>query len=216
MRLANRTSRVQATDCGNAADAIVTDDPEVFLLAPAAKRAFDIVAAAVGLALLSPTFLLASIAIKIDSPGPVFRPQMRHGYNNESISALRFRTTTVSWKEKAPTRATRVGGVLRRTGIDSLPQLINVLRGDMSIVGPSSYVAVPNDTFAERIGLIKHRRRMIPGITGWAQVNGSSGADGRATRQRIEFDQYYIENWSFLFDMKIILMTLMSKNTYLS
>jgi putative colanic acid biosynthesis UDP-glucose lipid carrier transferase len=111
---------------------------------------------------------------------------------------------------------TRVGGVLRRTGIDGLPLLINVLRGEMSIVGPAPSVAALNNIFAEQISLIQLRQRVKPGITGWAQVNGCCGESNKMTRQRIEFDRYYIENWSFLFDIKIVLMTLFSKNAYLN
>jgi lipopolysaccharide/colanic/teichoic acid biosynthesis glycosyltransferase len=214
MRLANRTPTVPGPICGNAIDpAIVTNDwAPVFLFNRAAKRAFDVVAATVGLILLSPTFLLVSIAIKIDSRGPVFHPQTLHGYNNENIPLLKFRTTMVSETEKSTSCVTRVGVVLRRTGIDGLPQLINVLRGEMSIVGPAPYVTALNNIFAEQISLIQQRHRVKPGITGWAQVNGCCG---ESMRQRFEFDRYYIENCSFLFDIKVILMTLLSKNAYL-
>ena len=108
----------------------------------------------------------------------------------------------------------RVGALLRRTGIDSLPLLINVLRGEMSIVGPATYVSVP--FFADQISLIQQRQRVKPGITGWAQVNGCRGVTDKMMRQRIEFDKYYIEKWSFLFAIKIILMTLVSKDAYLN
>jgi lipopolysaccharide/colanic/teichoic acid biosynthesis glycosyltransferase len=105
---------------------------------------------------------------------------------------------------------------LRRTGIDGLPQLINVLRGEMSIVGPSPYIAALNDIFAEQISLIRQRHRVKPGITGWAQVNGCCGESNNVMRRRIEFDRYYVDNWSLLFDIKVILMTLFSKNAYLN
>jgi lipopolysaccharide/colanic/teichoic acid biosynthesis glycosyltransferase len=218
MRLANRTSTVPDRVGDKAIDpAIVTNDwAPVFLFDRAAKRAFDIVTATVGLILFSPMFLLVSIAIKIDSRGPVFRRQMRHGYNNENIPLLKFRTTVVSLTEKSTSIVTRVGGVLRRTGIDGLPQLINVLRGEMSIVGPSPYVAALNNIFAEQISLIQQRHRLVPGITGWAQVNGCCGESNNVMRRRIEFDRYYIDNWSLLFDIKVILMTLFSKNAYLN
>jgi lipopolysaccharide/colanic/teichoic acid biosynthesis glycosyltransferase len=218
MRLASRTSTVPSPVCGKAIDpAIATNDRAlIFLSDRAAKRAFDMVVATVGLVLFSPMFLLVSIAIKIDSRGPVFHPQMLHGYNNENIPLLKFRTTTVSETKKNTSFVTRVGGVLRRTGIDGLPQLINVLRGEMSIVGPALYVAALNNIFAEQISLIQQRRRVKPGITGWAQVNGCCGESNKVMRQRIEFDQYYIENWSPLFDIKVILMTLFSKNAYLN
>ena len=216
MPLVSRTPKAPGPVCGKAIDpAIVTNDwaPE-FQFSRAAKRAFDIVAATVGLILFSPILLVASIAIKIDSRGPVFRLQMLHGYNNEKIQLLKFRTTVVSLTEKSTSIVTRVGGVLRRTGIDGLPQLINVLRGEMSIVGPAPYVAALNTIFVEQISLIQQRHRAKPGITGWAQVNGCGGESNKVMRQRIEFDRHYIENWSFLFDIKVVLMTLLSKNAY--
>jgi putative colanic acid biosynthesis UDP-glucose lipid carrier transferase len=159
--------------------------------------------------------VFVAIAIKIDSRGPVFRAQTLNGYNDENIPLLEFRTTVVSSTAKSASIVTRVGGVLRRTGVDCLPLLINVLRGEMSIVGPSPYAALPNDIFAEQISLIEQRRRVKPGITGWAQVNGCGGKSNKAMRQRIEFDRYYIENCSFLFDVKVILMALFSKSAYL-
>ena len=210
-QLANRTSTVQSPVCDGAGNPAIAWAP----VSRAAKRAFDVVAATVGLILSSPTFLLVSIAIKIDSRGPVFRPQMLHGYNNENIPSLKFRTTMSSGTEDDTSFMTRVGAVLRRTGIDGLPQLINVLRGEMSIVGPSPYVVPPNNIFAERISLIQQRYRMRPGMTGWAQVNGCRGESNKVTRQRIEFDLYYIEHWSFLLDIKVILMSLFSKDSYL-
>jgi lipopolysaccharide/colanic/teichoic acid biosynthesis glycosyltransferase len=178
----------------------------------AAKRALDIVAATAGLILFSPTFLLAAIAIKIDSRGPVFRWEMLHDHNAVQIPILKFRTTMVSDTGKSISFVTRVGGAVRRTGIESLPQLINILRGEMSIVGPSPYVVPPNETFAEQMSCIQRRHGVKPGITGWAQVNDCCG--DKVTQRRIEFDRHYIDNWSFLFDMKIILMTLLSKNAY--
>ena len=218
MRLGNRTSTVPDPVCGKAIDpSIATSDwAPVFLFSRDGKRAFDIVAATVGLILFSPMFLLVLIAIKIDSRGPVFRRQMLRGYNNENIPLLTFRTTVVSLTEKSTSIVTRVGGVLRRTGIDGLPQLINVLRGEMSIVGPSPYIAALNDIFAEQISLIRQRHRVRPGITGWAQVNGYCGESNNVMRRRIEFDRYYVDNWSLLFDIKVILMTLFSKNAYLN
>jgi lipopolysaccharide/colanic/teichoic acid biosynthesis glycosyltransferase len=210
MRFPSRTSTVPSSVCGKARDhAIVTSDwVPVSLFGRAAKQAFDIVAATVGLILLSPTFLLVAIAIKIDSRGAVFRSQTAYGYSNENIRVLKFRTILGHGK------VTRVGAVLCRTGIDGLPLLINVLRGEMSIVGPSSYV--PVRLLSEQVSLIQQRKRVRPGITGWAQVNGCCGEGDKMMRQRIEFDQYYIENWSFLFDMRIILITLFSNDTHLN
>jgi lipopolysaccharide/colanic/teichoic acid biosynthesis glycosyltransferase len=180
----------------------------------AAKRAFDIAVAIAGLALFSPMFLLVAIAVKTSSRGPIFHPQTGYGYNNEDVRILKFRTILVGEHGKVLQYVTRVGAVLRQTGIDGLPLLINVLRGDMSIVGPAPYGVAP--FFAEQISLIQQRQSVKPGLTGWAQVHGCRGGSDDAVRQRIEFDHYYIENWSFLFDIKIILMALISKDTYLN
>jgi lipopolysaccharide/colanic/teichoic acid biosynthesis glycosyltransferase len=215
MRLASRTPPVPNSVRSRAVGStIVTNDwALVFLFSRAAKRAFDIVTATAGLILLSPMFLLVSIAIKTDSRGPVFHSQTLHGYNNENIRVLKFRTTIVWGQRKALQYVSRVGAILSRTGIDDLPLLINVLRGEMSIVGPSPYVAVP--FLAEQISLVQWHG-VKPGITGWAQVNGCCGESDNIVRQRIEFDRYYIENWSFLFDMRIVLKTLFSKHAYLN
>ena len=213
MRLANRAP---GPISGKVIDpAIVTNDwAPVFRFSRAAKRVFDIVAAVVGLILLSPMFLLVSIAIKLHSNGPLFHSETLHGYNNENnIRVLKFRTTIICGHGKVLKYVTRVGAVLGRTGIDSLPLLINVLRGEMSIVGLAPYGTAP--FFAEQISLIQQQQQVKLGLTGWAQVHGCCGESDNVVRQRIECDQYYIENWSFLFDIKIILMTLFSKNAYL-
>lgn len=218
MRLPSRISTVPSAVCGKASDpVIVTKDwAPVFPFSRGVKRVFDIAAATVGLILLSPTFLLVAIAIKINSRGPVFHPQTVYRYNNANIRVLKFRTTMVWGHGKVFQYVTLVGAVLRRTGIDGLPLLINVLRGEMSIVGPAPYVADLNNIFAEQVSFIQQRHRVRPGITGWAQVNGCCGDSDKMIRQRIEFDRYYIENWSFLFDIKVVLMTLFSKKAYLS
>jgi lipopolysaccharide/colanic/teichoic acid biosynthesis glycosyltransferase len=192
MRLASRTSSVPSSVCGKGIDPAIVPNSWalVFLFSRAAKRAFDIVTATAGLILLSPMFLLVSIAIKIDSGGPVFHSQTLHGYNNENIRVLKFRTTMVWGHGNVLQYLTRVGAVLRRTGIDGLPLLINVLRGEMSIVGPAPCVAAHNNIFAEHISLVQQGHRVKPGITDWAQVNGRCGDGDRMIRQRIEFDRY--------------------------
>jgi Undecaprenyl-phosphate glucose phosphotransferase len=189
------------------------------------KRTFDVVAATVGLVLFSPLFLCVALAIKLDTRGPVFFRQTRHGYNNQTIRILKFRslTTLENGNEfrqvrRNDSRITRVGGILRKTNIDELPQLINVLLGQMSIVGPRPHATAHNDMFAGRILPFARRHNVKPGITGWAQVNGCRGATDTLEKmqERIEFDLYYIDNWSFLFDAKIILMTFFSKKSYLN
>ena len=115
-------------------------------------------------------------------------------------------------------RVTSIGRILRRTNIDELPQLINVLRGEMSLVGPRPHATAHNDLFHEIIAPFSRRHNVKPGITGWAQVNGYRGETDvlEKMQRRIEHDLYYIDNWSFLFDLKIILMTLFSKRAYLN
>lgn len=189
----------------------------------AIKRAFDIVAAVAGLVLLSPLFVIVPVAIKLDSRGPVMFRQMRHGYNNEPIRVLKFRSMTVmeegdnfSPVTRHDPRVTRLGRLLRHTNIDELPQLVNVLVGDMSLVGPRPHATSQNEAFAELISSFYRRHNVKPGITGWAQVNGYRGdADTLEKMQRrVEHDLYYIHNWSLLLDLKIILMTLFSKKVY--
>jgi Undecaprenyl-phosphate glucose phosphotransferase len=189
----------------------------------AVKRLFDVFAAGVGLLFLSPLFLTVAIAIKLDSRGPVFFRQTRHGFNNEPIRVLKFRSMTAleegdQFKQavKDDPRVTRIGRMLRRTNIDELPQLINVLQGDMSIVGPRPHATAQNEFFQAKIAPFSRRHIVKPGITGWAQVNGFRGETDTLEKmqQRVEHDLYYIDNWSFLLDMKIILLTLLSKRAY--
>jgi Undecaprenyl-phosphate glucose phosphotransferase len=189
------------------------------------KRGFDMISSIAGLILLSPIFLFAGIAIKLDSPGPAFFRQTRHGYNKQTIKVIKFRTMTTledgnhfQQVRRNDDRVTRIGGILRRTNIDELPQLINVLMGDMSIVGPRPHATAHNEMFEGRLMPFARRHNVKPGITGWAQVNGARGETDtlEKMRQRIEYDLYYIDNWSFLFDIKIIVMTLFSKRSYVN
>ena len=188
-----------------------------------AKRAFDICIAGLGLLVLSPLFLTVSLAIRLDSRGPVLFRQTRHGYNNETIKVLKFRSMTTTedghhFKQavRNDPRITRMGRILRRTNIDELPQLVNVLLGEMSIVGPRPHPVALNEAFAERISPLSRRHKVKPGITGWAQVNGFRGETDTLEKmqRRVAYDLYYIDNWSFVFDIKIILMTLVSKRAY--
>jgi Undecaprenyl-phosphate glucose phosphotransferase len=180
------------------------------------KRAFDVAAAIVGLVLLSPLFVIVALAIKLDSRGPVLFRQTRHGYNNEPIRVLKFRSMTVmeDGADFTPVtrydpRVTRLGRFLRRTNIDELPQLFNVLVGDMSIVGPRPHATAQNETFAKLISSFSRRHNVKPGITGWAQVNGYRGDTDTLEKmqRRVEHDLYYIDHWSLLFDLRIILLT---------
>jgi Undecaprenyl-phosphate glucose phosphotransferase len=189
------------------------------------KRGFDIAAAIAGLILLSPLLAIVAIAIKLDSPGPIFFRQTRHGFNNATIQVIKFRSMTVmedgdAFRQavRGDQRITRVGRVLRRANIDELPQLFNVLLGDMSIVGPRPHATAHNRMFEQLISTFSRRHIVKPGITGWAQVNGYRGETDTIDkmRHRVEYDLYYIENWSFLFDMKIIVMTIFSKSVYVN
>lgn len=191
----------------------------------AIKRGFDIVAALVGLVLLSPLFVIVSLAIKLDSRGPVIFLQTRHGYNNEPIRVLKFRSMIVmedganfTQVTRHDPRVTRLGRFLRRTNIDELPQLFNVLAGDMSIVGPRPHATAQNEAFARLISSFSRRHNVKPGITGWAQVNGYRGDTDTLEKmqRRVEHDLYYIDNWSFLFDLRIILLTAFSREAYVN
>ncbi|UPK02288.1 undecaprenyl-phosphate glucose phosphotransferase [Bradyrhizobium sp. 170] len=189
----------------------------------AIKRAFDVAAAIAGLILVSPLFVIVPLAIKLDSRGPVLFRQTRHGYNNEPISVLKFRTMTVmedggNFKPvvRHDPRVTRLGRFLRHTNIDELPQLINVLAGSMSLVGPRPHATSQNEVFAELISSFFRRHNVKPGITGWAQVNGYRGDTDTLEKmqRRVEHDLYYIDNWSLLFDLRIILLTFFSREAY--
>jgi len=189
----------------------------------AIKRAFDVVAAITGLIVASPLFVMVALAIKLDSRGPVLFRQTRHGYNNEPIRVLKFRSMTVMEAgdnfrpvtEHDP-RVTRLGRLLRHSNIDELPQLYNVLVGDMSLVGPRPHATSQNEVFAELISSFSRRHNVKPGITGWAQVNGYRGDTDTLEKmqRRVEHDLYYIDNWSLLLDLKIIILTFFSRKVY--
>jgi putative colanic acid biosynthesis UDP-glucose lipid carrier transferase len=180
-----------------------------------------------GIFAFAPLMLVIAAAIKLDSRGPVLFAQSRHGYNHRVIRVLKFRTMTVA--EDGPVvpqavrgdkRVTRIGRILRRTSLDELPQLINVLRGELSLVGPRPHAVSHNDEFAKLLSCYPHRLKVKPGITGWAQVNGFRGETTTvdAMRQRLDLDLHYIKNWSFWFDVKILARTLIvpfsSPNAY--
>jgi exopolysaccharide biosynthesis polyprenyl glycosylphosphotransferase len=190
------------------------------------KRAFDLCVAATGLLLLAPMFLLVSVAIKLDSRGPVFFRQARHGYNQNVITVFKFRSMSVmedhgqhiKQAQKNDPRITRVGRILRRTNLDELPQLLNVLRGEMSIVGPRPHAVSHGEMFEKLVPPYSRRHRVKPGITGWAQVNGFRGETDTLEKlqRRLDYDLHYIENWSLWFDLKIMFMTVFSKKAYLN
>lgn len=187
------------------------------------KRIFDLALAALGLVALAPLFLVVAAAIRLDSPGPVFFLQTRYGFNQRRFRIVKFRTmrtyadsADVPQAVRHDPRVTRLGRWLRRTNIDELPQLMNVLAGQMSLVGPRPHAVPHNRAFERRIALYARRHNVRPGITGWAQVNGLRGETDtdEKMRRRVEHDLYYIDNWSMLFDVRIILRTLLSATAY--
>ncbi len=178
-----------------------------------AKRAMDIVGATIGLILLSPIMLLTAIAIKLESPGPVFYVQERMGLDARPFKMLKFRSMYVDaekdgpgWTRPNDPRVTRVGRIIRKYSIDELPQFINVLMGDMSLVGPRPERPVYVEQFRQYIPRYMERHREKAGITGWAQVNGLRGDTSIA--ERTKYDLWYIENWSLWLDIKIIIRTI--------
>ena len=188
------------------------------------KRITDVVGALVGIVITSPIMFLAAVLVKLTSPGPVIFKQERVGLHNKTFYMYKFRSMERqspgeekrAWTVRNDPRVTPVGKILRRTSIDELPQLFNILKGDMSLVGPRPERPLFVEKFKEEIPryMVKHQVR--PGLTGWAQVNGLRG--DTSIRKRVEYDLFYIENWTLGFDLKIILMTFftgfINKNAY--
>ena len=182
----------------------------------AVKRVFDIIVASVALLFLLPLFAMTAIAIKLDSPGPAIFRQRRRGFNGRQFQILKFRTMsvmedgeTVIQARENDARITRVGRWLRRTSIDELPQLFNVLDGTMSIVGPRPHAVAHDNQFDKTVDNYAYRNHVKPGLTGWAQVNGYRGETRTAAdiEERVKLDLWYIDNWKVWLDFKIILMT---------
>ncbi len=187
------------------------------------KRGMDLVGSAVGLVMISPLLMLVSLLIKLESPGPVFYAQERMGLDARPFPVLKFRSMRVDAEKQGPgwttendPRRTRLGGFLRKTNIDELPQLINVLLGQMSLVGPRPERPVYVEQFRRSIPRYMERHREKAGMTGWAQVNGLRGDTSIA--ERTKYDLWYIENWSIALDVKIIIRTVLqlfrSPNAY--
>jgi Undecaprenyl-phosphate glucose phosphotransferase len=187
-----------------------------------AKRVEDLVLASLMLVLLLPLFAIVAVAIKLDSRGPVLFRQKRLGFNNQEFSIYKFRSMYHRPEAEPPPgqfepqakrddpRVTRVGRFIRRTSIDELPQLLNVLEGSMSLVGPRPHALSHNLEFARQIRGYFARHKVKPGITGWAQVNGLRGETAVVglMKERVRHDTYYAENWSVLFDLRILMMTI--------
>jgi len=185
-----------------------------------AKRAFDIVFTVLAIAFLWPVMLVAAIAVKTTSQGPILFRQNRHGFNNETINVLKFRSmysdmgdqTAVKAVIKGDPRVTPVGRFLRKSSIDELPQLFNVLKGELSLVGPRPHAVHAQTGERKYVDVIESyfaRHRVKPGVTGWAQIKGLRGeldSDDKI-RARTQHDLDYIENWSLFFDLKILFLT---------
>lgn len=189
-----------------------------------AKRAVDVVGSLCGIILSSPIMLIVMILIKCTSPGPIIFRQERVGLHNKPFSMYKFRTMELqkpsqeqkAWTVKDDPRVTKIGKILRKTSIDELPQLFNILTGEMSLVGPRPERPLFVEKFKEEVPryMIKHQVR--PGLTGWAQINGYRG--DTSIRKRIEYDIFYIENWTMGLDFKIMFLTIfkgfINKNAY--
>lgn len=188
------------------------------------KRSVDLVGAVCAIIIFSPIMLVTAIVIKLTSPGPLIYTQERVGLHNRNFKMYKFRSMGVqspkkergAWTVPDDPRVTKVGKIIRKTSIDELPQLFNILKGDMSLVGPRPERPFFVEKFREEIPryMIKHQVR--PGMTGWAQINGYRG--NTSIRKRIEYDLYYIENWTLGFDIKILFLTIfkgfINKNAY--
>ena len=188
------------------------------------KRLMDVIGSMMAIIIFSPVMIITAIVIKLTSPGPLIFTQERVGLHNRPFKMFKFRSMEVQtekqekkgWTTRNDPRVTTVGKVIRKTSIDELPQLFNVLIGDMSLVGPRPERPQYVEKFREEIPryMVKHQVR--PGMTGWAQVNGYRG--NTSIRKRIEYDLYYIENWTIGFDIKILILTVfkgfVNKNAY--
>ena len=182
----------------------------------ATKRMLDLLVASIAMIVLSPFLLMVALAIKLDSPGPVIFRQRRCGFDNREFLILKFRTMTVLddgdgvvQATRGDARVTRLGGVLRRSSVDELPQLINVIRGDMSLVGPRPHATAHDKVYKDRISSYALRHHVKPGLTGAAQVVGLRGETLSLSQmeRRVQEDLWYINNWSFALDLKIMVRT---------
>ncbi|MDJ0612185.1 MAG: undecaprenyl-phosphate glucose phosphotransferase [Rhizobiaceae bacterium] len=184
------------------------------------KRIFDVIVASAAIVLLSPLMLLTALAVRLDSKGPIIFKQMREGFNNEPIEVYKFRSlytdlgdsSGVNVVKKGDNRVTRVGKIIRKTSIDELPQLFNVLQGTLSLVGPRPHVPnaqTGNRLWTEVVDSYIARHKVKPGVTGWAQVTGWRGEvdNEEKLKGRVDADLYYIENWSLMFDFYILAIT---------
>ena len=170
------------------------------------------------LIMISPILLLIAILIRLDSPGPALFRQQRYGFNNNVFTVYKFRSMRNDAGDarggrqatRGDPRITRIGAFLRKSSLDELPQLFNVLQGDMSLVGPRPHAVAHNEEYAGIIDQYLGRHKVKPGITGWAQVHGLRGETDTPDKMemRVQYDLYYIDNWSLWLDLKILVRTL--------
>ncbi|MGI2170508.1 undecaprenyl-phosphate glucose phosphotransferase [Shewanella sp. MF05960] len=191
------------------------------------KRSFDIVFSFCAIVAISPVLLAVSIAVYMSSPGAILFKQDRYGLDGRKIKVWKFRSMTVTENSnkvvqasKGDARITKVGAFIRRTSLDELPQFFNVLKGDMSVVGPRPHAVAHNEEYRKLVTYYMLRHKVLPGITGWAQVNGWRGETDTLDKmeKRVEYDLAYIRNWSLWWDVKIVFMTFfkgfVGKNVY--
>jgi exopolysaccharide biosynthesis polyprenyl glycosylphosphotransferase len=197
--------------------AVETQRVPMSVLARGTKRAIDIAIGSSVLLFLAPALLVIAAAIKLDSPGPVFFRQRRNGYRGRQFRILKFRTMcvledgdSVTQASRDDQRVTRVGRWLRKSSFDELPQLLNILRGEMSLVGPRPHAVAHDELYAKLIENYELRQHVKPGVTGWAQVNGLRGETPTVDLmfRRIEFDLWYAANSSVMLDLQILVRTL--------
>jgi Undecaprenyl-phosphate glucose phosphotransferase len=199
--------------------------PALSAVEVAAKRSFDVVAASLIILLALPLLLTIALMIRLDSPGPVLFRQRRYGFNQQAFRIFKFRTMTTTddgnvivQATRNDPRITRIGRILRRYNLDELPQLLNVVAGQMSLVGPRPHALAHDQEFQRKIALYARRHNVRPGITGWAQVNGLRGETDTDEKmaKRVACDHWYIDNWSFWLDIAILFRTVLSKKAFMN
>jgi exopolysaccharide biosynthesis polyprenyl glycosylphosphotransferase len=182
----------------------------------ALKRAFDVLLSSVFLVGLAPLLLAVSFLIKLESSGPLIFCQHRKGFNGREFKIFKFRTMKVledgrviQQARRNDPRVTRVGRILRATSLDELPQLVNVLQGQMSLVGPRPHAVAHDDGYSKLIANYAFRQHVKPGLTGWAQIHGFRGETSRIQlmERRVDYDLWYVKNWSFWLDLRIVVLT---------
>jgi Undecaprenyl-phosphate glucose phosphotransferase len=215
-------AHVELSRLGNMASLQLTRMP-LSRLEVAQKRLFDVALSGAALLALTPFLIMVGILIRLDSKGPVFFVQRRYGFNQQPFRIIKFRTMStlddgpvVRQAVRNDPRLTRIGSLLRKWNIDEIPQLFNVLAGNMSLVGPRPHALSHDREYERRISLYARRHNVKPGITGWAQINGFRGVTDTEDkmRNRVEYDLFYIDNWSLWLDLKIIIRTVLSSTAY--